>query len=369
LIENIIPVEKRERRIFHVDLDAFFAAVEERENPAIRGKPVVVGADPKEGKGRGVVSTCNYEARKFGIRSGMPISRAWKLCPQAIYLPVNMPLYEKVSEKIMKILRKFADKFEQVGIDEAFLDVSKTARTFDSAARLAKKIKEEVKRKEKLTCSIGVAPNKLVAKIASDFRKPDGLTIITPEKVRSFLSPLPVRKLPGVGPKTESRLRQIGIETIGQLAKADPEDLAREFGVWGPRFVVMANGIDESEVEERYVAKSFGRQHTFEKDTDDVELMHKTIEVLSNETFEDVKRYAAFFKTVTLILRYENFETHTRSKTLESPAMSAEVIKKTAKELLKDFLGTEKKVRLIGVRVSGLLMDHRQKKLLESVKK
>ncbi|MDH5267956.1 MAG: DNA polymerase IV, partial [Candidatus Bathyarchaeota archaeon] len=199
-------------------MDQFFAAVEERKHPEYKGKPVVVGADPKKGKGRGVVSTCNYEARKFGIHSAMPISRAWKRCPEAIYLPVNFKLYIKASSRIMAILRKYADKFEQWGLDEAFLDVSSKARNFGEARKLAEKIKQEIEGSEALACSIGVGPNKLVAKIASDFEKPNGLTVVEENEVENFLAPLPVRKLLWVGKKTEQRLNAIGIRTIGDLA-------------------------------------------------------------------------------------------------------------------------------------------------------
>ena len=181
----------------HVDLDAFYAAVEERKHPENKGKPVVIGADPKDGEGRGVVSTCNYEARRFGIASAMPISRAWKLCREAVFLPVNLKLYKKVSANIMKILKSYADKFEQVGIDEAFLDVSKRAGDFEKAEMLAKAIKEEIREKERLTCSIGIGPNKMVAKIASDFQKPEGLTVVEEKDAEKFLAPLQVDRLWG----------------------------------------------------------------------------------------------------------------------------------------------------------------------------
>ncbi|MBE0512696.1 DNA polymerase IV, partial [Candidatus Bathyarchaeota archaeon] len=197
--------------IMHVDMDAFFAAVEEREHPEFKGMPIVVGADPKEGRGRGVVSSASYEAREFGVRSGMPISRAWKLCPEAVYLPVNYQSYVKVSNEIMGVLRKHADKFERWGIDEAFLDVTSKVKDYGEAEALAGRIKNEIFKKERLTCSVGIGPNKLVAKMASDFQKPDGLTIVKEEDAERFLSPLPVRKLLWVGRKTEQKLRRIGI--------------------------------------------------------------------------------------------------------------------------------------------------------------
>jgi DNA polymerase IV (DinB-like DNA polymerase) len=218
-------MSEKKRGIFHLDMDHFYTAVEERERPEIRGKPVIVGADPKAGKGRGVVSTSNYEARKAGVRSGMPISQAWRLCSEAVYLPPNFPLYIKVSGEIMDIARKYTDKFEQWGIDEAFLDVTSKVKDYAEAEALARKIKQEIKEKQSLTCSIGVGPNKLIAKIASDFQKPDGLTIVREEEVEKFLAPLPVRKLLWVGRKTEAKLKALGVNTIGDLARYDPSAL------------------------------------------------------------------------------------------------------------------------------------------------
>jgi DNA polymerase IV (DinB-like DNA polymerase) len=342
------------RIILHVDLDAFFASVEEREHPEYKGKPIVVGANPKEGKGRGVVSTANYEARKYGIHSGMPISKAYKLCPNAIYLPVNFILYEKVSENIMNILRKFADKFEQVSIDEAYLDISGKVKDFEEAKQLAIKIKNEILEKEKLTCSIGIAPNKLVAKIASGFQKPNGLTIVRPEEVKSFLSPLSVDEIPGIGKKTKEVLERIGIKTIGELAKTEVSKLVEMFGKIGIYFYLAANGIDESEVEETYEAKSIGREITFETDTDNVELLHETMENLARETIEELKAKGLTYKTVTLKIRYEDFETHTHSKTLNLPSDSFEVLISVGRKLLEPFLYSGKKIRLIGIRVSKL---------------
>ncbi|MCJ7444385.1 MAG: DNA polymerase IV, partial [Methanotrichaceae archaeon] len=261
------------RVILHVDLDAFFPSVEVRENPELKDRPVVVGADPKEGKGRGVVSSASYEARKYGIRSAMSISRAWKLCPHCVYLRPHFDLYIKASNSIMKILKSHADKFEQAGIDEAYLDISNRVYDFAEAKELAQNIMKEVLQKENLTCSIGVAPNKMVAKIASDYKKPCGLTIVEEENVRAFLFPLEVRKLPGVGPKTERRLKELEIETIGILAAANPEMLTRIFGVWGIRLHESSNGIDQSEVIEEYETKSIGREVTFEQDEDNEDLI------------------------------------------------------------------------------------------------
>jgi len=356
-------MSERKRIIFHVDMDHFFTAVEEKEHPEFKGKPVIVGADPKGGKGRGVVSTCNYEARQFGVRSGMPISRAWKLCPDAIYLPVNYELYTKVSNRIMEILRKYADKFEQWGIDEAFLDVSSKVKDYTEAERLAHQIKREIYAKEGLTCSIGVGPNKLVAKIASDFQKPDGLTVVKAEDAEKFLAPLPVRKLLWVGRKTEQKLKTMEIKTIGDLARYDPTVLAETFGIIGIQLYLMAHGIDKSEVEERGGIKSISREKTFEEDTDNFELVLKTLEKLAEEVHGDLLEHNLYFKTVTVKVRYENFETHTHSKTLSFMTKRLEDLKKTARELLQAYLRPYRKIRLIGVRVSNFVSGEKQKTL------
>jgi len=350
--------------IFHMDMDHFYTAVEEREHPEYKGKPVVVGADPKEGKGRGVVSTSNYEARRAGVRSGIPISRAWKLCPEAIYLPPNFPLYIRVSQEIMQIARKYADKFEQWGIDEAFLDVSARVKDYAEAETLAKKLKREVKKKEHLTCSIGIGPNKLIAKIASDYHKPDGLTIVKENEAEAFLAPLPVRKLLWVGRKTEAKLKNMGVNTIGDLARYDPTVLAEAFGLMGTQMHLSARGIDRSDVEARTEVKSISRETTFEEDTHDAETVLEALDVLATEVAKEVVGQKLFFKTVTVKVRYENFETHTRSKTLAYITNRLQDLQKTARDLLKAYLKTDRKIRLIGVRVSNFVKGEKQKTLV-----
>jgi DNA polymerase IV (DinB-like DNA polymerase) len=357
-------MSEKKRMIFHMDMDHFYTAVEEREHPDYKGKPVIVGADPKEGKGRGVVSTSNYEARKAGIRSGMPISRAWRLCPEAIYLPPNFPLYIKVSKEIMEVARKYADKFEQWGIDEAFLDVSAKVKNYAEAEALAKQLKREVKEKEHLTCSIGIGPNKLIAKIASDYQKPDGLTVVKEDEAEAFLAPLPARKLLWVGRKTEAKLKKMGINTIGDLARYDPAVLTEAFGVMGTQMHLMARGIDQSEVEARTEVKSISHETTFEEDTDDAEAVLKALDTLAAEVSKEVTKQKLFFKTVTVKVRYENFETHTRSKTLAFMTNRLQDLQKTARELLKAYLKHNRKIRLIGVRVSSFVKGEKQKTLV-----
>jgi DNA polymerase IV (DinB-like DNA polymerase) len=343
------------RIILHVDLDSFFPSVEVREHPELKDLPVVVGADPKEGKGRGVVSNASYEARKYGVRSAMPISRAWMLCPHCIYLRPHFDLYIKASSAIMKILKSHADKFEQAGIDEAFLDISNRVKDFEEAIGFAKKLMEEILNKEGLTCSIGVAPNKMVAKIASDYRKPYGLTAVKEEDVKQFLYPLKVRALPGVGPKTERRLRELKIETISDLAKASPEMLTRLFGVWGARLHDFAQGIDYSEVKEEYETKSIGREVTFERDLEDGDLILSALDELAGEVHREVIGNAFQFKTITIKVRYQHFDTHTRAKSLLFPTNNLEILKNNARRLIAPFLRGNKRIRLIGIRVSNLI--------------
>jgi len=358
-----MPKTKR-RIVFHVDMDHFFTAVEEKVHPEYKGKPVIVGADPKQGKGRGVVSTCNYEARKYGVKSGMPISRAWKLCPHAVYLRPNYELYTQISKRIMTILKRYADSFEQFGIDEAFLDVSSKVANYGEARRLAKKIKKENLENEGLTCSIGVGPNKLVAKIASDTKKPDGLTVVDEENVQQFLSPLPVRKLLWVGRKTEQKLREIGVRTIGDLALCDPSLLVEKFGTIGIQYHLMARGIDKAPVGgSSGIIKSISRDHTFEEDTSDVEEIFRILDSLSQEIYEDLVKQSLYFKTITIKVRYEDFETHTHGKTLSFLTNRLEDIKKNARRLMLPYLEREKRIRLIGVKVSNIVSGAKQKTL------
>ncbi|TMI56644.1 DNA polymerase IV [Candidatus Bathyarchaeota archaeon] len=220
----------RARIILHCDLDAFYPSCEIHRDPSLKGKPLIVGADPKNGKGRGVVTSCSYEARKFGVRSGMPISMAWKLCPQGIFVPPDFELYGETSERVMDIMRGFADIFEQTSIDEAYMDVSKRCKTYDDAKVLASNLKQSLKEREGLTVSVGISPSKSISKMASDMQKPDGLTLVQPEEVDKLLEPLPVNKISGVGKKTTEFLQNKGIETIGQLREVEAKKLTDWFG-------------------------------------------------------------------------------------------------------------------------------------------
>ncbi len=340
-----------ERIILHIDMDYFFAQIEERENPHFKGKPIVVGADPKGGKGRGVVSTCNYEARKYGIRSGMPISKAYWLCPDAIFLPVNIELYQKVSEKIMEIVKKYSPTYEIVSLDEAYLDLT-DCKSFEKAKKVGEKLKREIFEKEKLTSTVGIGPNKTIAKMATEKAKPNGLLVIKPNQVKEFLEPLDIDDLPGIGPKTAEKLRAIGINKIKELKKLSKSKLKEMFGKVGERIWERARGIDEEPVESEEVIKSIGRQITFEKDTRNPRLIFGIFEKILKEVYQELVENNFFFRTITVICRYQNFETHTKSKTLKQPSQDFIVLKKEAKKLLLKFLLENKKpIRLIGLRV------------------
>jgi len=339
--------------ILHVDLDAFYAAVEEREHPEHKGKPIVVGADPKGGAGRGVVATCNYPARKYGIHSAMPISIAYRKCPDCVFLPVNMELYVAVSAKVMRILARYAEKMEQVSVDEAYLDVSQL-RSYEKAKDLAVQIKQEIKDKEKLTCSIGIGPNKLISKVASDYQKPDGLTMVPPDKALDFLAPQSVRMLRGVGPKTELVLNKYGIKTIAELRKLSKEQLTAMFGAFGPELYEQARGNYPAELITEWTPKSMGRNYTFEHDTKDKDEILKVLDGMVQDIWKQLKAEKMAFKTVTVRIRYEDFDTHTKQKSLTDYVDSIEAIKNTAKDLLLPFLKDKRKIRLIGVSVHQL---------------
>ncbi len=344
----------------HVDMDSFYSSVEVRERPELKGLPVVVGADPKGGTGRGVVSTCSYEARKFGIRSAMPISKAYKLCPEAVFLPVDMPLYKAASEKIMGVLRIFADKFQQVSVDEAYMDIGDSIDDYMSATLLARKVKEEIRRKQGLTCSIGVAPNKVIAKIASDMNKPDGLTVVRPEEAEMFLHPLCVSRIPGIGKKTQPLLNEMGIETIGQLASADVQLLIAHFGKYGIVMHQLANGIDMREVKEREEVKSISTEDTFDEDISDPEQIKEVFCELATKVHAEVVRKRFRFRTVSIRVRFEDFRTYTRACTLHAATTDRACIIKTAIGLMEEFMGRGR-FRLLGVGVSKLeKIDERQ---------
>lgn len=354
-----------EKFIAHVDMDAFFASVEQRDNPDFRGRPVVVGADPKNGIGRGVVSTCSYEARKYGICSAMPISIAYRKCPDAIFLPVDMEKYSRVSQEIHEILYTFTPDIEPVSIDEAFLDISSTYKLFGSAYDVGVLIKSRIKKETGLTASVGIAPNKMAAKIASDFKKPDGLVEIKRENLLDFLWPLDVSKLWGIGKKAQSVLNESGIITIGDLAKTDARVIIKLFGKNGMSFWHLANGIDDRQIEAEREAKSISNEITFEEDTSDkVEIISALIS-LCEKVSQRLRQEGLKARTITLKLRFEDFQTFTKSITLFSPTNFFDIISKEIKQLFYGFKYGKRLVRLVGVKASNFCPSDLKESLFE----
>ena len=354
------------RIILHVDMDAFYASAETQRNPALAGQPIIVGADPKGGKGRGVVAGCSYEARRFGVHSAQPISRAYKLCPQAVYLRPDFTLYEEISARIMDILRSFSDKLEPMGLDEAFLDLSDKAADYEEAARIAERIKDEVKARERLTCSVGVAPNKAIAKIASDYRKPDGLTGVTPEQAKAFLRPLPVSRISGVGKKSAEILAGVGVKTVGDLADFPPARIVELFGKWGVAMWEIANGTDESPVVTSYDIKSISTETTFEQDVEDRHVVIETLDKQAKEVHERAIQQGFLWRTVGIKLRFEDFSTFTRAKSRSDYTDRLDVIENSVRSLFSEFERDPRKIRLVGVRLSNLRRtDLSQETLLE----
>jgi len=376
-------------------MDAFFASIEERDNPRLRGRPIVVGADPKGGVGRGVVSTANYAARKYGIRSALPISTAWRYAeearrkglPAVAFLSVNMEKYVEVSRRIMEIVRHYSPHIEQASVDEAYFDLAeavqkefltdqenpaalfsnsrelenKAADFYELARRVAEEIKTEIKEKENLTASVGIGPNKLIAKIASDRQKPDGLTVVREEAAEKFLEPLPIRVIPGVGPKTEERFRKLGVRTVGDAKKFSAEELHEMLGSkWGSELYDKLRGRDESPLIEEWEAKSVGEQATFERDTHDAPFLRKELMALADGVFARFHEGGfKSFRGVTITVRFADFATKTRSTTLEKPVASLAELQFAALWLFMPFLDRRenperKAFRLLGVRLEKL---------------
>lgn len=334
----------------HIDMDAFFAAVEEKRDPSLCGKPVVIGGGGNPSQ-RGVVSTANYEARKFGIHSAMPLRTAFKLCPRAVFLPVDYEAYATASQEFKSILLAVTPLMENAGIDEAFLDISALPQNTEI---IAAQIKEGIKAKTGLTCSIGIAGNKLLAKIASDMQKPNGLTIIEETDIAEKLWPLPIRKLYGIGPKTETHLKNIGIETIGQLANLPLEILTEHFGEsYGQYLYEASRGIDESEVITHWEPKSVSRETTFQEDVRNWQVIARTLAELTKEVVSDLQDDGYTARTVTIKIRFSDFQTLTRAKTMAGHTDSEEEIRKAAFACLRR-VELKKRVRLIGVRATNL---------------
>ncbi len=347
-------MQSQRRTILHVDLDAFYVSVEVRERPELKGLPVVVGADPEGGKGRGVVIACSYEARKFGLRSGMPITQAYRLCPQAKYIPPNWGLYERASEDVMGTLKGFADKFEQGSIDEAYLDVTSRGPDERSAASLATEVKKAIRERHGLSCSIGIAPNKSSAKIASDRNKPDGMTVVPFGEVSGFLAPLPVGVVPGIGPKTRDFLSEKGITTIAQLQQLEGRQLLAWFGKSGVWLWGVVHGEEAVEVRQQEIPKSLSVERTFKDDVGDFRTVRREAADGAAELMRRVKSAGYSYRVAGIKIRFRGFETHTRERTLVSHTDSEGPLLENIDRLLDEFETKGKPVRLVGVRVADI---------------
>jgi len=338
------------RKILHVDMDAFYASVEQRDDPSLMGKPVVVGGRPDS---RGVVSAASYEARKYGIRSAMPIAEAARRCPAAIFLPVNAQKYREVSLQIREIFLTYTPMVEPLSLDEAFLDVTGSTSLFGPADLIASTIKQRIQQELNLTASVGLAYNKFLAKLASDLKKPNGFVVVHPKGIQEFLDPLPVERIWGVGEKTAEQLHIHHVKTVRNLRSLELKFLTKLFGSLGSQLYQLARGIDHRPVESDRVVKSIGRETTFETDITDRDVLEKTLLKLAVHVGRSLRKESLRGKTVTLKVRYDDFRTLTRSRTLQRATNLDDVIYQEACSLLRE-LSLNQPLRLIGVTLSNL---------------
>ena len=338
--------------ILHIDMDAFYASIEERDAPALHGKPMVVGGDPRQ---RGVVAAANYVARRYGIHSAMPMARALRLCPALIVLPARHDYYADVSQQIFAIFHRYTPLVEPLSLDEAFLDVTRSRALFGEAADIGRRIKREVKRELQLTASVGVAPNKFLAKVASDVGKPDGFVVVDPDDVQGFLDPLPVSKLWGVGKVSNRRLEAQGVHTIGDLRHQPRQALDQLFGRWGERLWALARGIDDRPVIPDHEAKSISHETTFAEDLVDPGVLRERLLALTGQVARRLRRHRLRGRTVQIKIRFADFKTITRERTLASPTDVTQELWRAAETLLaRNLPHRQQGVRLLGIGVSGL---------------
>jgi DNA polymerase-4 len=340
------------RRILHADMDCFYAAVHMRDDPSLVGKPVVVGGDPS---GRGVVAAANYEARKFGIHSAMPAAEARRRCADTIFLRPDFNRYREESQAIFDIYREYTPLVQTLSLDEAYLDVSEHLGAFGSATAIAEDIRRRVRKERRLTVSVGVGPNKLVAKIASDQDKPDGLTVVRPSQAAAFLAPLPVRRLHGVGPATEKILLSMGLKTIADLREASVDLLSTRFGHWGRAMQQRACGIDDRPVHNDHVRKSLSTERTFEENIGEAAAIDELLSSLAEEVARGLTKRELVASTITIKVRYPDFTTPTRSHTLPTPTSDVATIVAVAQELVRRTEASTRSVRLLGVGASNLV--------------
>jgi len=352
------------RRIIHIDLDAFFVSVEQALKPALKGKPMVVGGRPDR---RGVVASASYEARKFGLHAGMPLTTASRLCPQAIFVEGSFPKYRDASQKFMAILADFSPYLEPVSLDEAYLDVTGFESIHGSIRQMAVAIKQRVKDELGLPASVGIASGKVIAKVASELSKPDGLLEVALGEERSFLAPLAITKLPGIGKKTKRVLNNLGINTIGQLATTPLDVLKSHLGTVGELIHRHANGLDDRKVVPPSPTKSISRETTFGQDTKDRSLLEATLRYLSERVGAELRQREKQARCVTLKLRYADFTTITRRRTLGESSNSDQIIFNTGLKLLNRARAQEKQpIRLVGIGISSLVEPGRQLGMLDS---
>jgi DNA polymerase-4 len=349
--------DKSVKKIIHVDMDAFYASVEQRDNPELKGKPVVVGGTPED---RGVVAACSYEARRFGIHSAMATATAIKLCPQVVVLYPRFDAYEKVSSQIRSIFLEYTELVEPLSLDEAFLDVTENKKNMPVATEIAKEIRKRIFEKTGLTASAGVSYNKFLAKVASDFNKPDGLTVIPPAKAQQFIDRLDIGRFYGVGKVTEKHMLALGIRKGADLRKRSMQELTEEFGRSGEFFYNLSRGIDDRPVENEWIRKSVGKETTFRQDIEEKERMIETLEEISFELEEYAQKHNIMAKTITLKVKYFDFVQITRRRTIDAYVNDANTIMKNAAELLKNTEAEKKKVRLLGISLSNFEVEYRE---------
>lgn len=348
------------RVVFHIDFDYFYAQCEEIRSPELKSKPVCVCVFSDRGGDSGAIATANYTARKFGVKSGIPIMFAKKRLEDrkdAVFLPVDFDYYGEMSEKAMNIMKEYADVFEYVGKDEAYLDVtSRVEGSFDKASHLGQQIKNSIREKTKLSCSIGISPNKLISKIASDFQKPDGLTIVSRDKTDEFLGQLQIRSIPGIGKKTEKRFTEMNLETINDVKNLDVFTLNKEFGRKSGTYIYNAvRGIDTEPVKEREPSIQYSKIMTLKKDSKDYELLSQSLDELCNEVHEVVKKNYRMFKSVGIHFVQSDLSNKSKSKMLRNPTQSLEELKKISQQLLKEALENQTNtIRRLGVKVAEL---------------
>jgi DNA polymerase-4 len=332
-------------------MDAFYASVEQRDNPELKGKPIVVGGSP-EGRG-GVVAAASYEARKFGIRSAMPIKKAKELCADLIFIYPRFAAYKEVSKKIREIFHRYTDIIEPLSLDEAFLDVTEDKQHIGSAIDIARLIKEQIKAETGLTASAGISSSKFVAKIASDLQKPDGLTFIGPSKIEAFMEKLPVEKFFGVGKVTADKMKGLGLHTGADLKTLSEEELVKHFGKSGHFFYRIVRGIDDREVRADRETKSMGAEDTFSYDLTEIDEMNTELDKIAQLVFDRLHKYSLKGRTITLKIKYHDFKQITRNFSFQHPVNDLETIAATAKQLLLKTEPAGKKIRLLGISLSN----------------